>query len=66
MSITSLLNLPDYDFLTAAKMSFSRFCRRSLAALPVFLLFAACDKLLPPAGGAKRLRQGGSGKDWSD
>jgi uncharacterized protein (TIGR02145 family) len=27
-----------------------RFCRRSLTALPFFLLFAACDKLLPPAG----------------
>jgi hypothetical protein len=50
MSITSFLNLPDFDFLTAAKMSFSRFCRRSLAALPVFLVFLSCDQLLPPAG----------------
>jgi hypothetical protein len=25
------------------KMHFFRFCRRNLAALPVFLLFAACN-----------------------
>jgi hypothetical protein len=32
------------------KMSFLKFCRRSLTALPVFLLFFACDKILPPSG----------------
>jgi hypothetical protein len=32
------------------KMSFFRFCRWSLAALPVFLLFFACDNILPPSG----------------
>jgi hypothetical protein len=33
------------------KMKLFRFCRRSLAALPVFLLFSACDQLVPPSGG---------------
>jgi hypothetical protein len=32
------------------KMSFFRFCQRSLIALPVFLVFMACDKILPPSG----------------
>jgi hypothetical protein len=32
------------------KMNFFRFCRRSLAALPVFFLLISCDQLLPPGG----------------
>jgi hypothetical protein len=32
------------------KMSFFRFCRRSLTALPVFLALISCDKILPPSG----------------
>jgi hypothetical protein len=32
------------------KMSFFKFCRRSLTALPVFLALISCDKLLSPAG----------------
>jgi uncharacterized protein (TIGR02145 family) len=34
------------------KMNFFRFYRQGLTALSVFLLFAACDKLLPPSGNA--------------
>jgi hypothetical protein len=34
------------------KMSFFRFCRRSLTALPVFFALISCDKLLPPTGGS--------------
>jgi hypothetical protein len=32
------------------KMNFIRFCRRSLTALPVFLVFSSCDKILSPSG----------------
>jgi uncharacterized protein (TIGR02145 family) len=32
------------------KMNFIRFCRWSLSALSIFLLFSACDKILPPSG----------------
>jgi hypothetical protein len=35
------------------KMNFFRFFRRSLTALPVFLLFSACNKLPPPSGTGK-------------
>jgi uncharacterized protein (TIGR02145 family) len=31
------------------KMNFSRFCRRGLAALPVFLALMACDQAAPPS-----------------